>query len=393
MRLGTCIALELAVATSAVGGVWFGAGYLAGHAGDYLATREAVAASLTRSAPEPLPFSDLADAIAPLVIDNVFGVADAELLAPIGGQPVIKMKTNHGGTSLSLRLDFANGARAAFKPEQTHYQSDPRREIAAYRVDRMLGLGHVPPAKEIEVSVEEVLAAGDQGFRAYYAGRLAEEAISHGGKLRGTASWWVPEIKLAAITTPRHGSAEPNLAIDSPRRFAALRGSAEPNLAIDKSRIDLKEGKDIWTSQMQIGAHMDPALRPFLAQISACVLFDLLIDNSDRWSGSNTAMSPDGSTLYFMDNTMSFSKAQFGHEINVLAMRRIQVYPKQLVERLRALTVEDLERVFEMPPDSKLAPLLKPFEIKAVLARRDNMLKWIDALISRYGESAVLAFP
>lgn len=358
MRLGTCIALELAVATGAVGGVWLGAGYMASHA-EYLGTREAVASSIPRSAPELLPAPELSVSI-PRVVENVFGASDAELLGPIGIAAVTKMKTNHGGTSLSLRLDFANGARAAFKPEQTHYQSDPRREIAAYRMDRMLGIGHVPPAKEIEVSVAEVLAAGDQGFRAYYAGRLDEEAISHNGMLRGTASWWIPEIKLAAI---------------------------------GKNRIDLKEGKDIWTAQMQIGAPMDPALRPFLAQLSACVLFDLLIDNSDRWSGSNTAMSPDGKTLYFMDNTMSFSKALFGHEINVLAMRRIQIYPKQLVEKMRAMTAEDIERVLQMPPESKLAPLLKPFEVKAILARRDNMMKWIDGLIARYGEQQVLGFP
>jgi hypothetical protein len=370
VRLGTCIALELAVATSAVFGVWLGAGQLASRASDYLATREAVAASLpaSRAVPEALPAAQLH--IQPtVVVENIFGASDAELLAPIGAAPVVKMKTNHGGTSLSLRLDFANGSRAAFKPEQTHYQSDPRREIAAYRIDRLLGIGHVPPAKEIEVTVEEVLAGGDPGFRAYYAGRLDDEAIisrqesrgpRRGGTLRGTASWWVPEIKLAAI---------------------------------GRNRIDLKEGRDIWTAQMQIGAPMTPELRPFFAQISAMALFDLLIDNSDRWSGSNTAMSPDGRLLFFMDNTMSFSKAQFGHEINVLAMRRIQMYPKQLVERLRKLTIEDIERVLEMPPESKLAPLLKPHEIKAVIARRDNMLKWIDGLIARHGEAQVLAFP
>lgn len=358
MRLGTCIALELALATSAVCGVWLGVGYMTAHAN--LGTREAVASSLPREAPEALGMSELVVTIAPPVIDNVFGVADSELLAPIAAAPVTKMKTNHGGTSLSLRLDFANGSRAAFKPEQTWFQSDPRREIAAYRMDRLLGIGHVPPAKEIEVPLADVLNAGDQGFRAYYAERLDKEAIAHNGMLRGTASWWIPEIKLAAI---------------------------------GRNRIDLKEGKDIWTTQMQIGVPMDPALRPFLAQISACVLFDLLIDNSDRWSGSNTAMSPDGKTLYFMDNTMSFSKAQFGHEINVLAMRRIQIYPKGLVAKMRALTAEDIERVLEMPKESKLAPLLKPFEVKAILIRRDNMMRWIDGLIARYGEQAVLGFP
>jgi hypothetical protein len=360
VRLGTCIALELAVATGAVAGVWFGVGRIVTHAGDYLAGREAVAATMPAREPVELPRSQLAVAVAP-VVDNVFGAPDAELLGPLGKGKVTRAKLNLGGTSLSLRVDFENGTRAAFKPEQEHYQSDPRREIAAYRIDRLLGIGHVPPAKEIEIPVDELIAVAEPAqFRGYIADRIKEEGIARAGTLRGVASWWVPEIALARIG--RH-------------------------------RIDLKEGRDIWTAQMQIGAPMDPALRPFLAQISSCVLFDLLIDNSDRWSGSNTEMSPDGKTLYFMDNTLSFSKAQYGNEITVLAMRRIQMFSKRLVEKIRRLTIEDVERALAMPPDSKLAPLIKPVEIKALMSRRDHMMRWIDQLIAKHGEAAVLAFP
>lgn len=361
MRLGTCIALEFAVAASAVSGVWLGTGRLAAHAGDYLETR-AVASPLplARLAPEALPRPELTVIPPAALLNNVFGAPDEELLAPLGDGKITKMKLNHGGTSLSIRVDFSNGSRIAFKPEQIHPQSDPRREIAAYRIDRLLGLGRVPPAKEIELSVAELIDAGDQGFRAYYAGRLTDEGIARNGKFRGVASWWIPEIKLATL---------------------------------GPYRIDEREGRDIWTSQLQIGAKMQLELRPMLAQISACILFDLLIDNSDRWSGSNTEMSPDGKLLYFMDNTLAFSKATFGHEINVLAMRRIQIYPRGLVDKLRKLTIEQVDAAMTMPAESKLGVLIKPFEAKALIARRDNMLKWIDQLIARYGEQAVLAFP
>ena len=40
---------------------------------------------------------------------------------------------------------------SAFKPEQTFPQSDPRREIAAYRIDRLLRINHVAPAKAIAI--------------------------------------------------------------------------------------------------------------------------------------------------------------------------------------------------------------------------------------------------
>jgi len=362
VRLGTCIALELAVAASAVGGVWLGTGKLAAHAADYLATPSAIAAPLNRLAPEALPRPHLPVEL-PHVVENVFGAPDDDLLAPIGAASVTTMKLNHGGTSLSLRLDFANGARAAFKPEQeaSHPQSDPRREIAAYRMDRLLGIGHVAPAKEIELSVADLIAASDPGFRGYVSGRIADEAqVRPGGKLRGEVQWWIPEIALAKV---------------------------------GPYRIDDPEGRDLWTAQLQIGAAMSPELRPMLAQISTCILFDLLIDNSDRWSGANTRMSVDGKTLFFMDNTLSFSKAQFGHEINVRALHRIQIYPRSLVARLRTLTLDEIEAALAMPADSKLAPLLRPYEVTAILARRDHMLKWIDQLIERYGEDAVLAFP
>src|SRR5438045_1880159 len=92
-------------------------------AGDYLAAPEASAAPAAADrlpAIMPLPRAELraepaAELLAP---PTVFGAPDAELLAPLGAAKVTRAKLNQGGTTISLRLDFANGARAAFKPEQ-----------------------------------------------------------------------------------------------------------------------------------------------------------------------------------------------------------------------------------------------------------------------------------
>ena len=138
------------MAAGAVGGLYLGVGKATEVAGGYLTGSEASAATPLVplgpvATPVRLPRSYLEVARRP--IESVYGAPDDELLAPLGASKVTRIKLNHGGTSLSLRLDFASGARAAFKPEQTHPQSDPRREIAAYRIDRLLGIGHVPPAK------------------------------------------------------------------------------------------------------------------------------------------------------------------------------------------------------------------------------------------------------
>jgi hypothetical protein len=362
VRLGTCIALELAVVAGALGGVCVGVGHAIDHAGSYLTTREAIAA--TRTSPSPtlsrLPGASL-EVPPHMPPANVFGGSDDDLLAPIGAAPLVRVKPNKGGTSLSLRLDFENGARASFKPEQIHPQSDPRREVAAYRIDRLLGIGHVPPAKPIKLGLEEVLAAADPSFRTYTTTRVMNEAIAKNGELRGMVSWWIPEIRDAYLA---------GVPLEQPA------------------------AQQLLLSYLQIGAEIPDAQRPLVEQVATCIVFDVIINNSDRWSGANTKMSPDLVTLYFMDNTLSFSRAQHGHEANLRPLYRMQVFPRRLVTRLRRLTHEAVQAALAIGDDpAGIGPLLTPEEMRAILSRRDNLLAHVDRLIAQHGEDAVLALP
>jgi hypothetical protein len=346
--------------TAAAGGVWLLASHAPELAAAYRRGGEAAAAtpSLTSSATlAPLERSRLA--IAPLEPTTVFGAPDPELLAPLAATPVVKVKLNHGGTSLSLRVDFASGARAAFKPLQIHPQSDPRREIAAYRIDRLLGIGRVPPAKSAVLTVDELIAAVEPSRRVYTAGRITDEGLAQGGKLVGELSWWIPEL-----------------------RPVRLGGEA----------VDEPEGEALWIGYLQAGAVRPVELRPMLAQISTVILFDVLIDNSDRWSGNNTQGSVDHRVLYFMDNTLSFSLYKIGHSPNLAKLYRIQVFPRTLVGRLRLLTVEAIAAALG-GEDALLGPLLTDDEIRAIISRRDHFIEYIDRLISELGDDAVLALP
>ena len=368
MRLGTCIALELAVAAGAVGGLVIGVGRASSFAHDYFAERDAIASTLELPPPPPpapaaapiaLPVATLPVAIPKPAAHNVYGAPDAELMAPITGD-ITRTKTNRGGTSLSLRLDFANGARAAFKPEQTFPQSDPRREIAAYRIDRLLEIGHVPPAKSIAIPVARLIETTEPILRAYVTQRLDDEALPKNGILRGEVSWWIPEIK---------------------------------NARIGPYGLDDKEGIELWERYLQPGAKYPEELADYLAQIATVVVFDVLIDNADRWSGSNTKVSVDRKTLYFMDNTLAFSPYTFGHETNLKPLRSIGVFPKALIERVRKLDYDSLVAALAGPDEGGLGPLLTPIEIRAILARRDHVVRHIDELIANFGESKVLALP
>ncbi|MGE5185716.1 MAG: hypothetical protein ACM31C_26825 [Acidobacteriota bacterium] len=362
MRLGTCIALELAVVAGAVTGGYLAITRTGELAGDYLSAREASAATPSAArAPtlEALPAAELRVA-APPIPQTVFGVGDDVLLAPLGASPVAQVKINHGGTSLSLRVEFASGARAAFKPQQIHPQSDPRKEIAAFRIDRLLGIGHVPPARPIALAVDDLVAASEPIYRTYTASRIDSEAIAKDGIVRGELSWWIPEIR---------------------------------DLRIGAYRVDEDEGIDLWTSYLQAGATIPREVKPLVEQLAACVLFDILIDNSDRWTGNNTKGSVDGKTLYFMDNTLSFSVFTVGHETNLGPLRKMSVFPRQLVTRLRALTREQLVAAIGDGDNAGMGPLLDEDQIHAILQRRDHLIHYIDAMIAEFGEDAVLALP
>ncbi|MDB4958907.1 MAG: hypothetical protein JWO36_6476 [Myxococcales bacterium] len=355
------------MAAGTFGGVWLGVGRAVDLAGDYFVSHEASAAP---SAPLPnalvrIPAAKLRVEMPAPKWSTIFDAPDEVLLAPLGATPVTRVKLNHGGTSLSLRLDFASGARAAFKPEQNHPQSEPRKEIAAYRIDRLLGIGHVAPAKSVRFTMDELIAATDPESRKYTTGRMLDEMIAHGGTVRGELQWWIPEI-----------------------RDAKLLGST------GMLRVDELEGIALWTSYLQVGATIPEELRPLVQQLASCVLYDVVIDNADRWTGYNTKASPDLKTLYVMDNTLSFSLFTFGHEGNLFPLHRMQVFPRGLVEHLRGLTYESVKRALDTGEDAgELAPLLTPGEIRAILARRDHLVGYIDEQIAQFGETAVLALP
>lgn len=302
------------------------------------------------------------DAASGLALEPVWtflGQSDQELLAPLREGRIKLVKFNGGGTSLSLRLEFEGGAKAAFKPDQIHRHSVPRKEVAAYRIDRLLALGRVPPAIARTFSYQEVSSRIASGHRPF-AHRLQEEAVPHGNQLRGELSWWIPELGTHVID--------------------------------GRYRIDSGDGVDRWKPWAKIGAAIPPGEVEMLGQLSSVTVFDFLIDNLDRWSGGNANTTKDGTTLYFMDNTMAFSTDEKGHPKSHRALQRFQVFSRGLVDRLRKLDEASLRAALEGDPGPYEA-LLTDGELRAVLARTRVLLAYVDELIARHGEDKVLVFP
>jgi hypothetical protein len=288
------------------------------------------------------------------------GVSDEVLLAPLRTGAIREVKFNRGGSSISLRLELDNGARAAFKPLQTNLHSIPRYEIAAYRINRMLGLSSVAPAIGRSLPVADLLASlrpDSVGFRS----RIEAEMIHDGAEVAGELSWWIP-----VIVPPTVG----------------------------EYIIDSTEGVMTWGRYLGVDAVVPHEDLSIIGQISDMVIFDFVIDNNDRWSGSNVWSSTDGRTLYFMDNTLSFGRDREGDGTSKTRtyLHKVEKFSRILVASLRQLSAEAIRAEMEIDR-GPFEVLLTDDEIRNVMKRRRFALDYIDGLIEKHGAEAVLVFP
>ena len=313
-------------------------------------TRAAYAAGLpTRVdlfvAPEPAIATEPAGAF--------LGMSDQLLLERVRASPIVRVKLNRGGTSLSFRVDLADGSRAAFKPAQTNLQTIPRKEVAAYRLNRLLGLNSVPPAVPRAVSREDLLTKLHPESASALPRIQAETIFDPLGKTLGVFSYWIPTIKDSGLDTP--------------------------------------EGIEQTTSWLSQGSPLPPEKRAMAIQVSNLVVFDFLTSNPDRYSGGNMMMSPDGAQLFYMDNTLAFFADPDGLPKTRTALRRAQRFSRHLYEALAQVTAPTLERLLREPDDGE--EILTAAEIRGVVARREAVQRYIDELAGQYGPKNVLVFP
>ncbi|HEY0713615.1 MAG TPA: hypothetical protein VGF45_13130 [Polyangia bacterium] len=281
------------------------------------------------------------------------GMADDLLLARLRTAAITRSKANRGGSSLSFRLDFADGSRAAFKPAQTNLQTIPRKEVAAYRICRLLGLSAVPPATLRAVSRDELFTNLHPESQPLLPRLRAETLFTPQNKTLGALSYWIPEIKDAGWDTPE----------------ATQRTSR-------------------W---LQIGVPLAKEDEAAASQLSNLVVFDFLTANPDRYSGGNIKTSPDGERVYFMDNTMAFFLQPEGHGRNRAWLQRTERFSRTLVSALPRLTINRLERI--LGPDAEGQEILTTSEIRAVVARREALQRHVADLVTAHGEANVLIFP
>jgi len=294
---------------------------------------------------EPVPID-----VAHEATGTFLGMQDELLIDRMRSAEIVQAKLNKGGSSISFRLDFADGSRAAFKPEQINPQTVPRKEVAAYRINRWLGFNMVPPATMRTLHRDDLIGKLPPEA-AFLATRInAETTFDAEGFTRGEVSYWIPVI------------------LDS--------------------HLDTLDNVLNWWRWMTIGEEIPPERVNLMEQLSSLLIFDLLTNNSDRFSGGNLMTSKDGKALFWMDNTFGFQIEPEGHLRCRTYLFRCQKFSRKMIARLRRFDLTALKQALSPEPG-----VLSEAEMASVIARRDVALRYVDGLITQFGADKVLIFP
>ncbi len=73
------------------------------------------------------------------------GQPDADRIEALRTEEISEVTKGRGGRSLAFKITLADGTRGYFKPKQTFSAAHWYSELAAYYLDRELGLDRVPP--------------------------------------------------------------------------------------------------------------------------------------------------------------------------------------------------------------------------------------------------------
>lgn len=267
------------------------------------------------------------------------GVSEARILEAIRSARVLG-RQNVGSTSVNLHLRLEGGIDAAWKPRTTSHGESYRAEIAAYRLNRLLGLNRVPPAISRPIPRSALRLAPDSPV-----------IFDRDNTARGAAIYWIPVLR--------------------------------------PSRIDGAEDQERWGRWLRQGRTVPPEQSQRAEEISTLLVFDFLTGNWDRWSGANVPMDAQGHLIYrdnnggfeepFVDGLLQRSRS---------LLHRTQRFRRSVIDRARAMTEASVRAEMALDPDRN-APPLNAAQIRSLLRRRDLLIEYVDGLARRHGEGAV----
>lgn len=337
------------------------------------------------SEPAPAEPAPAAQAAEPPPGPAFLGTPDAPLLARLRDGEVVGVQRGSGGRSLGFKLTLADGTRAYFKPEQSFSGANWYAEVAAYHIDRALGLGRVP------VTVARRLPWAPLRKAARSDRRLSEVNVAADGSVRGALVAWL-DGELDRASTPPGWENWVRVTPYSVYAVSPFQRPAAYTAALRERRARLREKTPATRYYRDTPEPARPALP---AELSDLLLLDYLTHNIDRWGGDNgnvlTLRAPgaDAGTLVFLDNGAGFFH---GPDRQGLMEDRLAVQERFRRRSIAALRALDVDALLARMVADPLGPFLDADLAGGLRVRRDALLARVDALTVEHGADAVLAW-
>lgn len=322
---------------------------------------------------------DVAEPELPLGVDlpvvheteHFFEVQDSRARAALLEGEIDVIRIGRGGRSTAFRVELEDGTRGYFKPEQHLSSADYRAEIAAFHLDRELGLGRVPAVTGRWISAGRLEAV--LGQRAERAGIVVQ---AEGRRVRGAFVWWIPErLEPAPLGVGwerwlRFGDVPSVTPFQRARAWASDArgegGSREPEFELPHASA----------------VPSDPRL---VGDLSDLVLFDYLIHNIDRWGSAyaNVLVRERGGPLVFLDNAAAFVPYHARFDYMDRRLETIQRFRRSTVAAIRDFS---LERFADRCASDPTGPLLSDEQLAHVETRRAALLGHVASMLRTHGD-------
>jgi len=271
-----------------------------------------------------------------------------QLLTDMATLPVAKVIKRFNRAEPLYWLELEGGLQVAFKPQTVARPVLWRNDVAAWELSRLLGLtDRVPP---VTARALPLALIGE------YPRNPLQTTKGPSGKkdqVWGSVIFWMPVLE--------------------PSRLAMA-------------------GQKRWERWLDLERPMPGADTILAAQTSTIVVFDYLQANSDRFEHPSNFMVDEHGDLVYRDNNEAWMSGLMGNlGYNRSYLELAHRFSRSLVAALRKTDRAALTAQLAPWKDTG-RPILDELHLGWYEKRRVAVLRYIDALIRRHGEAAVLPF-
>jgi Golgi casein kinase, C-terminal, Fam20 len=345
-------------------------------------TIEAPLLSAVNPAAEAGPGAGSSDAAAPSPFgerDSFMGDGpDGPIREVLRSAPIVAVEKGRGGRSLGFKITLQGGQKAYYKPEQTFSAANWFAEVAAFHLDRMLGIGRVPCVVSRQIPWEALEAAAGKDPRV-------KELIITDGMTRGAFVAWVsggltPLPETQGWERWVRVKYWPTTAVSPFQRPAVWR----QQLLTQKRLGSEFRSKTLRQKLRTLNPEPDRDDRP--AELSDLIVFDYLIKNGDRWGGANVNVLTRGTggPLIFLDNGAGFEPGDARPSLMEARLHTLQRFRRSTIRALRGL---DLARYRARLGSEPVQPVLSEYQLQGLEERRGAVLDWVDEMQRTHGEA------